>query len=203
MGVERWSNPLWGYNGSPGPSVLTGSYYPDRNQPSCPIISMWQSSQLRSSVANQIFYYIIFQFQAFPQLGCQVVYFPKFSIIVWLTICLDGPTYWTLTWAPTGMWPKDTIRLLAYGTWGTVKTQKSQPRWTPTLWDPREWPLQNCWCFFSICLVDANYIHLRNFPVSHSPMSNKTIWPFPIWLCSICKVLKALTRSILVPIQSD
>lgn len=38
--------------------------------------------QLRSLVANQIFYYVIFQFQAFPQLGSQEVYFPKFSIIV-------------------------------------------------------------------------------------------------------------------------
>lgn len=107
--------------------------------------------QLRSLVANQIFYYVIFQFQAFPQLGSQEVYFPKFSIIVWLTICLDGLTYWTLSWAPTYMWPKDTIQPLADGTSGTGKTQKSQPRWTPPPRDPWEWPLQNCWCFFSIC----------------------------------------------------
>ena len=39
--------------------------------------STWQSSQLRSLVANQIFYYIIFQFKAFPQMDSQVVYFPK------------------------------------------------------------------------------------------------------------------------------
>lgn len=35
--------------------------------------------QLRSLVANQIFYYIIFQFQAFPQLYSWVVYFSKSS----------------------------------------------------------------------------------------------------------------------------
>lgn len=38
---------------------------------------MWQSSQLRSLVATQIFCYIIFQFQAFPQLGLSSGIFSK------------------------------------------------------------------------------------------------------------------------------
>lgn len=130
MGEERWSCPFWVHTGCPEPSPLIGSYYPDRNQPSCPIISMWQSSQLRSLVANQIFYYIIFQFQSFPQLGSQVVYFPKFSSTVWLTICLDGLTYQTLTWEPTYIRPKDTIQLWFMAPEG-LWNHRSLNRWTP------------------------------------------------------------------------
>ena len=80
LGDREVKGALWGPTGSSrhSPPIYSNEVeLKDWSQPSCPLISRWQSSQLRSLVANQIFYYIIFQFQAFPQLDSQVEYFPK------------------------------------------------------------------------------------------------------------------------------